>query len=46
LLKPSANEAPSGRVTTYAAQKAMIGLRFRRHHPIAGRAKTTANGLA
>src|ERR1700742_1458474 len=43
LENQSENEAPSGRVTTYATQKGTIGLMLNRHHPIAGTQMTPAN---
>src|SRR5580658_3088060 len=42
----SANDAPIGRVTIYANQKATIGFMFQRHQPTAGIAITEMNNSA
>src|ERR1700691_6270784 len=41
----SAKEAPSGRVTMYANQKATIGFMLKRHQPTAGIAMIPANRI-
>src|SRR5271154_1817094 len=43
LLNQSAKDAPNGLVTTYANQKAKIGLSPKRHQPTAGIEITAAN---
>src|SRR6185437_13854230 len=46
LPSQSANDAPSGRVSTYAVQKSRIGLRLVRQYAIAGTAIVQANTIA